>query len=60
VQVRPLGLEPLLEVVEDLRGASGRGREQEAIVAKSHDDAVVHDHAVEPEHDAVADRAGAQ
>ena len=56
-QVGPLGLEPLLEPVEHRRGAAGRGRHEVAVLREAHRDAVVEHHPVEPEHQAVPDRA---
>ena len=59
-EVRPLGLQPLLEVVEHLRGAAGRRRHEEPVVGEAHHDAVVEHHAVHAAHQAVADRPDAE
>ena len=59
-QVRPLGLEPLLHPVEDLRGAAGGGQDEEAVLGQPQHRAVVDHHPVDPAHHAVADRADLQ
>ena len=59
-QVRPLGLEPLLEPVEHGRGAAGGRRDEVPVLGEAHRDPVVEHHPVEPEHQPVADRADRQ
>ena len=59
-QLRPLGLQPLLHPVEDLRRAAGGGEDEEAVLGQAQHRAVVDHHAVDPAHDAVADRADLQ
>ncbi len=59
-QLRPLGLQPLLHPVEDLRRAAGGGEDEEAVLGQAQHRAVVDHHPVDPAHDAVADRADLQ
>ena len=55
-QLRPFGLEPLLEPVQHGGRAAGRRRDEVAILGQPHRDAVVEHHPVEPQHEPVADR----
>ena len=60
VEVGPLGLQPLLEPVEDARGAAGGGGHEVAVVGEPQGDAVVEHHPVRRAHHAVAGRADGQ
>lgn len=54
LEVRPLGLQPFLHPVEDVRSAAGGGEHLEPVVGQAHDGAVVDDHPVDTAHHAVA------
>ena len=54
VQVRPFGLQPFLQPVQDLGGAAGGGGHEEPVLVEAERDAVVEDHPVRGAHDAVA------
>ena len=59
VELGPLGLQPLLQPVQDPGGAAGRGGHEVAVVVEAQRHAVVEDHAVGLAHHAVAGRAEA-
>ena len=53
VELRPFGLEIILHVIENTRGAAGCRRDVEPVMRKTRDDAVIHHVAVFPEHHSV-------
>ncbi len=59
-QMRELGLQIILHVVQHARRTAGRGGHMETILGQAPDDAVVIDEAVFARHDAVAAAAGLQ
>ena len=60
LQLRPLGLQPLLHPVEDLRRPAGGGVDEEAVLGQPQHGAVVDHHSVDAAHHAVPDRADLQ